>query len=121
METFQQGQQAYIADTRGNPKDYYGSHLAVFGLTGQEINQLKLPIHYASNKLSREDFTVKYPELAMSENGRWRKAFSEEGNLLFIHRGRGTTFARRHDRSNKHDDFVTLVREFNQKSKHASH
>jgi hypothetical protein len=110
LEALKRGQGVYVCASRGATGDYYRHALASCGLTNQEVNRLGVPIRYAPQVLSREAFSVKYPEFASLDNAMWRKCFNDAGDVVFVHRGRGTTKAHKDD---KRGDFVAFVREFN--------
>ncbi|MBD1835581.1 hypothetical protein H6F61_23570 [Cyanobacteria bacterium FACHB-472] len=112
LAALQRGQKAYVCASRGSTGDYYGHALTPYGLTNQEVSQLGVPIYYAPDLLSREAFKAKYPELATEKGPFWRQCFDDEGDVIFVHRGRGTSKGQRKD---QRGDFVSFVREFNQR------
>ncbi len=112
LSALEHGRQAYVCASRGAARDYYdyyGHPLVNYGLSNEEVNQLGVPIRYASLPLSREAFDVKYPEFASNDRV-WRKCFDDQGDVVFIHRGRGASKEREYD---GRGDFVSFVREFN--------
>lgn len=69
-------------------------------------------IEYGRTNISRTEYVKRYPELYSSFPG-WRKTFDDEGDVLFIHRGRGKDFSNR-------GGFKTFLREFNEKARSGS-
>lgn len=110
LEALKRGQCAYVCASRGVTGDYYGHALTEYGLTNQEVNQMGVPIRYAPDVQSREAFAVKYPEFARMDNAMWRKCFDDQGDVVFLHRGRGSSSRGMKDRRG---DFESLVRRFN--------
>jgi hypothetical protein len=110
LGAFQRGQQAYICASRGLTGDYFGDPLHGYDFTNQDVMQAGAPVHYAPIHIDAEQFAQRYPELATSYNAMWRKSFDDAGNVVFIHRGRGTT---NRDRNDKRGDFFSFVEEFN--------
>lgn len=110
LEALQEGYSAYVCASRGLTGDFYGHPLRDYSITHRDISNLGVPIEYATDTLSREDFLSRYPHLAPKEVSMWRKSFDDDGNLVFIHRGRGTTKGSRVD---GRGDFVDFVCNFN--------
>lgn len=111
LEALERGKGAYVCASRGLTGDYYGHPLKNYGLTNEGIHLLGVPIQYAPLLLSREEFSVRYPELVGVYSG-WRKCFDDKGDVAFVHRGRGTSKGRRKDHRG---DFIFFVRDFNNK------
>lgn len=109
-EMLRRDHRAYVCASRGTTGDYFGNPMAYYGFTDQELNKINIPIHYAPNSLSQEAFAEKYPEFTSLENAMWRKCFDDDGNVVFIHRGRGTTKGRAED---NRGDFVSFARKYN--------
>jgi hypothetical protein len=114
LTALNRGQTAYICASRGATGNYYGHPLQGYNLNNEEVQKSKVPIEYAPDILSSDRFKEKYPELALEKIAMWRKSFDDEGNVIFIHRGRGTTKGKQSDRRG---DFISFVREFNQNIK----
>jgi hypothetical protein len=105
-ETMNQGFRPYVCASRGGTGDAFGHPLARTGSGSVSVEGL--PVRFAAESVTRADFTRRYPELALSETAPWRKAFDDEGNVVFIHRGRGT-----HNLAEKRGDYWSYVDRFN--------
>ncbi|MBN2503057.1 MAG: hypothetical protein JXB38_19915 [Anaerolineales bacterium] len=110
LEAFQRGQKAYICASRGITGDYLGDPLNGYDFTKQAVMAAGAPVHFAPLNTDAEQFARRYPELATPYNAMWRKSFDEDGAVIFIHRGRGTTNRNQDD---KRGDFFAFVEAFN--------
>ena len=106
------GHRVYACASRGTKQDFFGEEMGQYGVSSRDVMVLQAGIECGPEKLDRESFARKYPEFAGDENGMWRKSFDDEGNVVFIHRGRGTSRARVNDQRGA---FARFVRAFNQR------
>ena len=109
LASLERGKRAHVCASRGLTGDSFGHPLQQYGMDNESVRLLGAPIRYAPLSLSREEFSAQHPKLA-GENWMWRKCFDDQGNLVFIHRGRGTLKGRRED---QRGDFTSYVRDFN--------
>jgi hypothetical protein len=105
------GSRAYVCASRGATGDFFGHPLDYYQISEDEVSKAVETLDYAPIKINKEEFTKKYPELANDELV-WRKCFDDTGEVIFIHRGRGTSKGRRKD---KRGDFLSFAKEFNRK------
>jgi hypothetical protein len=112
MEVLQRSHQAHVCASRGATVDAYAHPLENnYDVTEEQIRLSDATIEYASQVPLRETFEARYPEL---KDTPWRKTFDETGDVVFIHRGRGTT-----SRQNKDErgDFHSFLARFNQQAR----
>lgn len=93
-----------ICSSVGSSTDYFFNVWNYFFTTENEINNFKalLPIKYQDVKITKPEFDIKYKKVIKSAEYRfwekkeseriyWRYSFDNEGEMIFIHHGRGTT------------------------------
>ena len=113
LEALSRGQTAYVCASRGLTGNCYGHPLQEYGIDNEEFKKLAVPIKYAPDTISEDSFRQRYPELALAEISMWRKSFDDDGNVIFIHRGRGTT---RRGKKDRRGDFIGFVKDFYERS-----
>ena len=113
FEALSRGRRAYICHSRGSTGDFFGHPLANYGIKNEDLAEFHIGIQYASEKISRERFEEKYPELTLGDNASWRKCFDDLGDVIFIHRGRGNSKGKRND---GRGDFLNFLKKFNRKN-----
>jgi len=114
FEALSHGERGHVCASRGITGDFFGQELKRYKFSNEEAVNAGLSVDYASLVLSREEFIDKYPSLAKEEIGMWRKCFDDSGELVFIHRGRGTVQGKSYD---TRGDFISYLKEFNKKFK----
>jgi len=108
FETLKREKFAYVCSSRGLSKDFFGHPLEYYDIPDDAVKKLGDRIKYASLCLTRDEFRKRYPELSRNDF-KWRKCFDDAGDVVFIHRGRGTSSKGKDLRG----DFQRFVRDFN--------
>jgi hypothetical protein len=106
-ETLLRGKTAYVCASRGVSGDFWGHPLDAYNM---DLVRLHPGIHYAQEVISKEEFIERYPELICGDSAMWRKSFDDHGNVIFIHRGRGTS---RGGKNDGRGDFLSFIKKFN--------
>jgi hypothetical protein len=109
LEALARGKRAYVCASRGLSSDYFGNPIDPWQLDVERISSLDLPIDFAPLSITRREFDHKYPQL-LGEGPSWRKCFDDDGEVVFVHRGRGS----RAGSGDSRGDFVAFTRAFNQ-------
>jgi hypothetical protein len=110
FETLARGQKVFVCASYGATGDFFGHPLDRYGIKNEDLAKFNLGIKYAFEEISREAFETKYPQFARSDNAMWRKCFNDQGEVIFIHRGRGTSKGKKND---GRGEFFNFLREFN--------
>jgi len=113
FEALAHGKTAHVCASRGVSGDYFGHPLGhPLEQYGVDVRGLEsLGIHYAPLATDRTAFDREYPGLATAVPG-WRKCFDDEGEVVFIHRGRGSR--QRGRGKGWRGDFESFLQAFNQ-------
>ena len=111
-EILESKERIYISDSygiKGRPQGH--AFYDEYEIKREEHEKFPKNICYAIAEIDWKQFDKTYPELATQEYSMWRKSFSERGELLFIHAGRGVLTKESGERM----DFLGYLKEFNQK------
>ncbi len=110
VEGIRRGGTSYIAASCGVKEDFFGHPLSVnYGLDQNDFGQFS-EFRYGSIPYGREKFSERYPEFSNEENAMWRKSFDDEGNVIFLHAGRGVLSG---NPKVKRGDFRSFIKDFN--------
>lgn len=111
-EALEKGKRIYIAPSFGmTGKSFAHPLYDDYDIHPSLVNREFTQIEYDVAQVDWGEFEKNYPDLSSVEYSMWRKSFSDKGELLFIHAGRGVITKG----STKRVDFLSYLKEFNQK------
>jgi hypothetical protein len=109
----ERGENVFVCESNGGTrKGPAEDPLDLFGVTEPDVRKAGINITYADKKFSADDIRKKRPDLEVPLTSCWRKSYDEEGDVIFIHRGRGTT----HRVCSQGGDFADYLRDFNRRN-----
>ena len=111
-KTMNSGKKQFVCRSFGISGDSFGDPNFLHGFTNKDFMGLRIPITYEDTPVNICDIKKKFTELNEDGNSCWRKTVDHDGDIIFIHRGRGTTNQKVND---GRGDFKSFLNEFNKK------